>query len=63
MNKYKVTVKTSNWYNDTYIVEAESEEDISCGEVLGGEFLDSEYDCLDQVVSIKNIELIEEPAE
>lgn len=59
--KYKVNCQVLYWYTNTYIVEAESEEDINEGLILDeGELMDSEIDALDQINSIDSIEPIQD---
>lgn len=59
MNKYLVKCKVLYWYDNTYIVEAESEDDITDEVIEDGDLIDSEIDALDQINTIESIELME----
>lgn len=59
MKNFKVDCTCLYWVNNTYIVEAESEEDIDEGLILeSGEIEESWTDSLDQINSIDSIEEI-----
>lgn len=63
MNKYLVKCKVLYWYDNTYIIEAESENDITDEVIEDGDLIDSEVDALDQINSIDSIELLEDENE
>lgn len=62
MNKYEVNVQTLYWFNEVYLVEAESEEDIDEDLILSSDGIQSSVldSSLGEINSIDKITLVEE---